>query len=175
MAKAGIRITVVVGLLAALGAPLPVAAQMNLHYDCRVTGTSHLDRRAKSHDPEVSDFTCRITGGLLDGFVATGTNIMEPQEGGSRLVGSIIVAQKAGSIVVYEVSEATRRLKTIKGGVLGWESTSVGTYKLATGSAAPLAGKSFSAVARSGGPGVFTIDVVVRMTGHSEAEIRRSH
>ena len=173
MAKAGIRIVVVV-LLAGLGTPLPVAAQMELHYDCRVTSTPHLDQLAESHDPEVIDFTCRITGGLLDGFVATGTNVMEHQEGGSRLVGSMIVAQKAGSIVVYEVSEATRRVKTIKGGVLGWESTSVGTYKLATGSAAPLEGKSFSAVARSGGPGVFTIDVVVRMNGRSAAEIRRN-
>jgi hypothetical protein len=173
MAKAGMRITAVVGLLAALSAPLPAAAQMKFHYDCRVTGRSHLDRIATRHEPEVSDFTCAIKGGLLDGFVATGTNIMDFREGAGRLVGSIIVAQKAGSIVVYEISEGSRHVRTMKDGVPRWEGNAFGMYKLATGAAAPLAGKSFNAVARSGEPGLFTIDVVVRMSGDSKVQIPR--
>lgn len=163
MAQIGIRIRVtLLSVLVALAASLPAAAQMKHHYDCHVTGKSdvdHLGREGQS--AELTHFMCDIKGGLLDGFVATGTNILEPQQGGARLVGSIVVAQKAGSTVVYEVSEGTRRFKTSKGRVVGWESTGKGSFRTATGSAAALAGKSFRSVVRSGGPGAFTIEVVV--------------
>jgi hypothetical protein len=163
MAKRGIRIPkALVGVVFALWGPLCAAAEMLYHYDCRVTGTGHIaGLGAKGQAAELSHFTCRITGGLLHGFVATGTNILDPHKGGGRLLGSIVVAQKAGSALVYEVSEGTRRAKTIKGRVVGWESTGAGVYKSATGSAAPLEGKSFNSVVRSRSPGLFTIDVVV--------------
>lgn len=163
MAKIGIRIRVaLLGVLVALAAPLPAAAQMQHHYDCRVTGTSEVDHLGREgQTAELTHFMCDITGGLLNGFVATGTNILEPRQGGARLVGSMVVAQKAGSTVVYEVSEGTRRFKKSKGRVVGWESTGKGTFKTATGTAAALAGRSFSSVVKSGDPGRFTIEVIV--------------
>jgi hypothetical protein len=163
MRQAAIRIRLTLScVLVALAAPVPASAEMKHHYDCRVTGTSAVDHLGRDgQTAELTHFTCHITGGLLNGFVATGTNVLEPQKGGARLVGSIVVAQKAGSTVVYEVSEGTRRFKKNKGRVVGWESTGKGTFKTATGAAAALAGRSFSSFVRSGGPGAFSIEVVV--------------
>jgi hypothetical protein len=162
MAQAGIRTRVTLCCaLTALAAPLP-AAEIKHHYACHVTGTSAVDHLGgEGQTAELTHFMCQITGGLLNGFVATGTNILEPRKGGARLVASIVVAQKAGSTVAYEVSEGTRRFKKSKGRVVGWESTGKGTFKSATGSAAALAGKSFTSVVKSGGPGAFTIEVLV--------------
>lgn len=158
--RGAIRTLVLAGALVALGAPLSSAAGTQYHSDCRVVDTTKLEHFGSQGQPaEMTHFTCRITGGMLDGFVVTGTNIWEPEkEGGRILVGSLAVAQKAGSTVVYEVNQGARKLQTSKGPSAGWESNSLGSYRLATGSAAPLAGKTFSSVARSTGPGTFTID-----------------
>ena len=159
MARACFRVSVALG--AALVAA-PVAAEMRFHYDCRVVHTEripYLGRQGQT--AELSHFKCRVSGGLLDGFVATGTNILEPHERGAQLVGSTVIAQKADSTLAYEVNDATRRLITNKGGVVRWESTGTGVYRRATGSAAPLAGKPFTALVRSAGPRAFTIDTVV--------------
>jgi hypothetical protein len=145
-------------MLAALAAPCAGAGELRHHYECRVTSTGLLPRLGASDQPlELSHFTCRVTGGLLEGFVATGTNILERLEGGGRLVGSIVVAQKGASTLVYEVSEGTRRSL----GRSAWESTGAGVYKSGSGVAAALVGRSFRAQARSRGPSAFTIDVVV--------------
>lgn len=161
MATGRIRIrTAFVGMLAALALALPCAAvaDMRYRYECRVTGTDQLPRLGSNDKPlEVSHFTCRISGGLLDGFVATGTNILERVAGGGRLVGSIVVAQKGSSTLVYEVSEGSRR----SNGLSGWESTGSGVYRSGTGAAAALVGRSFRSTARSHGPALFAIDVVV--------------
>jgi hypothetical protein len=150
---------VVVGL----GAPLSSAAGTQYHSDCRVVDTTTLEHFGyEGHNAEMTHFTCRITGGLLDGFVVTGTNIWELEEGGGRtLLGSLALAQKAGSAVVYEVKQGTKRIPTSKESST-WDSAGVGSFRLATGSAAPLEGKSFSSVARNTGPGTFTVDITVR-------------
>lgn len=159
MATGRIRVHMMfVGMLAALALPWAAAADMRYHYECRVTGTGQLPRLGPNDKPlEVSHFTCRISGGLLEGFVATGTNILERVAGGGRLVGSIVVAQKGSSTLVYEVSEGSRR----SNGRSGWESTGSGVYRSGTGAAAALVGRSFRSTARSHGPALFAIDVVV--------------
>jgi hypothetical protein len=147
------------GGLLALGVPLSTVAGTHYHSDCRVVETTKLEHFGNEGQPaEMTHFTCGITGGPLDGFAVTGTNIWEPGSGGGRtLLGSLAVAQKAGSIVVYEVNRGAKKVQTSQDPVR-WESTSLGSYKSATGSAAPLAGKTFSSVARYTGPGTFTID-----------------
>lgn len=147
-------------VLVALGAPRSTAAGARYHSDCRVVDTTKLAHFGNEGQPaEMTHFTCRITGGLLDGFVVTGTNIWEPDAGGGRtLLGSLAFARKAGSTVVYEVNQGARKVQTSTGSSVSWESTSLGSYRLATGLAATLAGKTFSSVARSTGPGTFTID-----------------
>ena len=163
MPSAVVRTAGLVGALVALAAPLPAGAEMKFRYDCRVTGTSLVDGLGREgQTAQLNHFTCRVKGGLLDGFTATGSNILEPRPGGGRLVASIVVAQKGESSLVYEVREGTRRLRMNNGEVVGWDSTGAGTYKSATGAAAPLVGKSFNSIVHSTGPDEFTIDVVVK-------------
>lgn len=152
----------VLALALAVAAPATLAGGATSHFMCRVTSTSRLDHLGREGQPaELSQFTCRVRGGLLDGFVATGTNIWEPAKTSAVLIGSIVVARKAEATVVYEVEQATRRLASADGRARGWEGAGRGTYKLATGSAAALAGKSFHSVARYERPGAFTIDATV--------------
>lgn len=148
------------GVLAALGMSPVAADEIKYRSDCQVIDTTRLEKFG--HDgqaAQLSHFTCRITGGPLDGSVVTGTNIWDMgDEGGGALLGSIAVAQKAGSSVMYEVHDVTRSLKFSNGRVVGWEATSWGLYKAASGSAAPLVGKTFSSVARFTSPKTFTIE-----------------
>jgi hypothetical protein len=149
-------------LALALAAPVALAGSVTSHFTCRVTNTSRLDHLGRDGQPaELSQFTCRVRGGLLDGFIATGTNIWEPGKSRAVLIGSIVVARKAQAAVVYEVQQATRTLTGAEGPAARWEGVGRGTYKLATGSAAALAGKSFRSVARDDGPGAFTIDATI--------------
>lgn len=146
---------------------LPVAADagcgedLRFHYDCRVVEVEAAPRLAPEGKPaEIMRFTCAVRGGLLDGFVATGTNIWDGQLRDGRLLGSMVVASKGDSMLVYEVQEVTRK-PVPRGNGERWEGGGSGVYKLATGVAAPLAGRSFHSVARSAGPGAFTLDIVV--------------
>lgn len=151
------------GFLVAVGAPPSTAADIRYHSDCRIVETGKLKQFGnQGQNAEITHFKCRITGGLLDGFAVTGTNIWEPdQRGGRTLLGSLAIGQKTGSTIVYEVHQGTRKRRTTRGRLVGWESTSLGSYRLATGSAASLAGKTFKSVARYSGPGTFTIDNTV--------------
>lgn len=149
-------------LAIALAASLAAAEGATSHFACRVTSTAPLWRLGRSgQDAELSQFTCRVSGGLLDGFVATGTNIWEPARGREVLLGSIVVLRKGDSAVVYEVQRATRKLVEKAHGGPRWEGAGHGTYKLATGSAAALAGKTFHTIARREGPDTFSIDATV--------------
>lgn len=152
-----------IGVIVAFGVSLSAAAEMKFRYDCRVTATSQIDGLGREGQAaQLSQFTCSINGGVLNGFTATGTNLLEPRQGGgARLVGAVVVAQKGDSSLAYEVKEGTRRARLKNGQVIGWDSTGSGTYKSATGTATPLAGKSFRSIVRSTGPDTFTIDVVV--------------
>lgn len=129
------------------------------HFTCHVTGTELVERLAPDGGPaELSRFTCQVRGGLLDGFVASGTNIWSGGQQRGLLLGSLVVARKGNSAVVYEVRQVTRERPGPAG---GWQGRGIGVYKLASGAAAPLAGKTFHSVARSAGAGAFTIETVV--------------
>lgn len=160
----GVRWAALLTMALALGVSSSVCAEMKFRYECRITARSQMPRSGdrSRQAAEVSQFTCHVRGGLLDGFVAEGTNILEPRPGGGKLVGSIVVARKGRSSLAYEVSEGTRRYIANTGRRVGWESTGAGTYKSGSGIARRLVGKSFSSVARSSGPRAFTIDIVVR-------------
>lgn len=149
-----------VGALAALCTSPVAADEIKYRSDCQVTDTTRLEKLGRDgRAAHLSHFTCHITGGPLDGSVVTGTNIWDMgDEGGGALLGSIAVAQKTGSSVMYEVHDVTRSLKFSNGRAVGWEATSWGIYKAASGSAAPLAGKTFSSVARFTSPRTFTIE-----------------
>jgi hypothetical protein len=162
---AGRRIGNAVALACALGAsvaPLATVAQTRYHSDCRVIGEMNLEHFGREGQPaELSHFTCRISGGPLDGFVVNGTNIWELRGGQGSLIGSMAIAQKASSILVYEIQDVVRKQQTDQGRVIGRQGASHGIFKAGTGSAVSLVGKTFSSVARRTAPGRFSIDSVV--------------
>lgn len=131
-------------------------------FDCRVTDTESLARLGSDGGPaELTHFSCRVRGGLLDGFLATGTNIWNGQQRDGRLLGSLVVARRDASVVVYEVTQVTRAAKPPGADAGSWEGRGTGVYKLGTGDAVALAGRTFRSVARSAGPGAFTIETTV--------------
>ena len=157
-----IRAVAPIALAALTAMPALAAANARSHFDCRVTSSTRLEHLGREGQPaELSEFICRVTGGLLDGFVATGTNIWEYGKDHDELIGSIVIVRKADSAVVYEVQHATRRMPPPQRRGAPREGTGYGLFKMATGSAAALAGKSFRSVARAGAAGTFTVDTVV--------------
>lgn len=98
----------------------------------------------------------------MDGASITGTNIWDlSDETSGVLLGSLAVAQRPGMSVMYEVYAGTRTLQTRDGKPAGWEASSWGIYKAALGSAAHLAGKTFTSVVRYSGPRTFTVENII--------------
>lgn len=152
--------------LPALAAAAALASEPASRFDCRVTGTELLPGLASAGGvAELTRFSCRVRGGLLDGFEATGTNIWDGEQRHGLLLGSLVVAHKEGSVVVYEVTRVTRAARPRGAGAgagpVGWEGRGTGIYRLATGPAVALAGRTFHSIARSAGPGAFTLETVV--------------
>lgn len=145
-----------------LAAGAAFASDGTSRFNCQVTDTESLARLGSDGGPaQLTRFTCRVRGGLLDGFVATGTNIWDGQQRDGALLGSLVVARKDGSVVVYEITRVTRAAKPPGADAGSWEGQGTGVYKLGTGVAVALAGRTFRSVARSAGPGAFTIETVV--------------
>lgn len=111
------------------------------------------------HNLSVSQYTCRIEGGPLDGSVMTGSSSWEwdgPNGIGRAGAG---VYRKAGTVVVYDHSDAQITLNMVDGKPAGFVSTGHGHYTMGTGSAAALQGRAYSFVARSSGFNQFVLEV----------------
>ena len=65
---------------------------------------------------------------------------------------------QAGRHCVWVRTEGKLALTMVEGKVTGWTASGRGTYPIATGSAASLAGKSFTWTIKSAGPGQFTME-----------------
>ncbi len=96
-----------VGFLAALAlwaAPSVASAEVKYRSECQVIDTTRLENFGHDGRPaQLSHFTCHITGGPLHGSFVTGTNIWDLSDGaGGTLLGSIAIAQRAGSSFVIE-------------------------------------------------------------------------
>jgi hypothetical protein len=147
----------------ALAASSVARAEVTYHSDCQVVDTTRLANFGHDGSPaQLSHFTCHIIGGPLHGSFVTGTNIWDMSNGtGGVLLGSIAIAQRAGSNVLYEVHDGTRHQQTREGKVAGWGASSWGVYTSATGAAAALKGKTFTSVVHSTGPRTFTVENVI--------------
>ena len=157
------RIGVLVVSSIALAAPSVAIAEVKYRSDCQVVDTTRLENFGHDGRPaQLSHFTCNITGGPMHGSFVTGTNIWDMSNGaGGMLLGSIAIAQCAGANVMYEVHDVTRHPQTREGKVVGWEASSWGVYKSATGTAAALAGKTFKSVVHYTGDRTFTIENII--------------
>jgi hypothetical protein len=94
---------------------------------------------------------------MKDGIL-TGTYIWEWDGPNATLVSEHGVIRKPGATLVYVESHGKLALTMADGKVTGWTASARGTNVLATGSAASIAGKSYTTTAKPSGPGQFTFE-----------------
>lgn len=115
----------------------------------------------EGHGLQVSAATCAVTGGLLDGTMATHHAIYEHDKGTARLHSADDVYRKPGTRAVTRLTSGTVEMVMKDGKFAGWTASGKGLYTMATGTAAPLAGKSFTYTARATGPLSYVVESVL--------------
>jgi hypothetical protein len=130
---------------------------------CQNTDPSPLEPLGdwEGHALSVASYTCRVEGGPLDGGDLTGTIIYEWDKTNAVGLSANGVGRKAGAALVYQLGEFKNALTLVDGKVTGFLGSGQGTFKLATGSAASLVGKTFSYVVRPAASSQFTLEVKV--------------
>jgi hypothetical protein len=112
----------------------------------------------EGHSISVEAYSCRLDSGPLAGGVLTGTVIWEWEKTNATMLSNGGVIRKPGSTATF-VTDGKLALTLADGKVTGGVVTGHGTYSVAAGGAASLAGKSFSYTSTLTGPGEFTIVV----------------
>jgi hypothetical protein len=97
----------------------------------------------------------------MDGAVYTGSSVWEWDKTTAELRAGSGIYRKPGALLAYGRDEGKLALTLADGKVTGWTVTRRGAYNVATGGAAALAGKKWTAVAHSTGANQFTADVTV--------------
>jgi hypothetical protein len=154
---------VVAVFLGAMGATSFAQTPLAYKFLCHSIGTGPQEPLGdrEGHNLSVSSYSCRVEGGPLDGGVVTGNAIYEWDKTNAMGLSGNGVGRKAGAMLVFQLGEFKNALTLADGKVTGFLATGQGTYKLATGAAAPLAGKTFSYTSRPNGWGQFVIDIKV--------------
>jgi hypothetical protein len=116
----------------------------------------------EGHSILIGPYSCRIDSGPMSGGVLTGTAIWEWDGPNAVLLTASGVERKPDATAVYVEREGKLALTMADGKVTGWAALGRGTYSVATGSAASLAGKSYTFAAKpTGAAGQFTVEVKV--------------
>lgn len=113
----------------------------------------------EGHAVSVGQVSCRVEGGLTDGGIFTGSTIAEWDKGSAVVLSASGITRKPGAVVASQTTEGKQALVMTEGKVTGMTGSGRGRYTLATGSAASLAGKTFSYTFSTTGPGQFLVEV----------------
>jgi hypothetical protein len=148
----------------ALAAVVPgaIAEENTSTWTCQIVGSGAREPLGdrEGHAISVSDYSCYIESGPFAGGDVTGTNVWEWDKTNAVLVTGQSISRKAGSVAVYEGSEGKVALTMADGKVTGSTGSGRGTYRLVTGSAAALTGKSVTWTSKSE-PGRIKVEVKV--------------
>ncbi len=115
----------------------------------------------EGHGLQVSAATCAVTGGVLDGTVETHHAIYEHDKGAASQHAADSVFRKPGARAVARMTSGTLEIVMKDGKPAGWTASGKGVWAMATGTAAPLAGKTFTYAARSTGPLSYVLESVL--------------
>jgi hypothetical protein len=139
-------------------APSAVAQEITETDTCQAVGGGAPEPLGdrEGHTISVDAYSCRVDSGPLSGGVLTGSGIWEWNGSNSVWIAGYGVVRKPSATVVYQQTEGKLTLTTADGKVTGWTFSGKGHWLMATGSAASLAGKSYTVTAKSTGPGQFT-------------------
>lgn len=114
------------------------------------------------HSIAISEFTCIVEGGPLDGGVMSGTQIYEWDGANGVGKAGFGVLRGRGGHIVYVNTEMKNTLTITDGKVTGFVATGRGHYPVAAGVAASYLGKTYSYVAKPGpGPGRFVLETTI--------------
>jgi hypothetical protein len=136
-------------------APGAVAQEIHFKQTCHGVGGSNAESLGdrEGHSIEVSQLSCLIEGGPMSGGVVTGGDIVEWDKTTGTVVSGDGVIRKPGGFVAYQEAAGRIVLTVTDGKVTGWGGSGKLRWVIATGSAAPLAGKEFNWTIKSGGAG----------------------
>jgi hypothetical protein len=147
----------------AAAAPSAVAQENTFTLTCQDVGGGAPEPLGdrEGHSILANDYSCRADSGLLSGGVWTGRAIWEFDRTTAVLISNTGVVRKPGATVVYQDTAAKLALTMTDGKVTGFASSGRGSYLMAIGSAASLAGKSYTWTEKSSGAGQFTVELKV--------------
>lgn len=109
----------------------------------------------EGHGIVVVTAACRVKSGPLDGGVLTAQYIWEADKTNGTMIFGGGVVRKAGATVVYQYTEGKWAVTMAEGKVTGITSSGKGRWPVASGSAASLAGKTFTWTSKTTGAGQY--------------------
>jgi hypothetical protein len=142
-------------------AAIPAAAQgENWSAQCQNYGSSTSEPYGDQpgHNLIISQYSCRVTGGVMDGGITTGVSYWDATGGKWRLLSGNGAARKAGAFTVFEQIEGNLELVMRDGKPAGWTANGRARYKSAAGTAADQNGRTFRWQAKATGFNMFTIE-----------------
>jgi hypothetical protein len=142
-----------------LGAPNAVAQEAS-SWDCQNVGNPQPEPIGdrEGHSIYVGSFSCRISGGDLDGGVATGSDVWEADGPKATRLSTQGVIRKPGAMVVWSGGTGTNTFTITDGKITGWAASGTGKAILATGAWAPLSGKTDKWTSKPTGAAQFAVD-----------------
>jgi hypothetical protein len=142
----GSRLLSLAALLAMAMLPTSGVPQSKVAFTstCQSYGTPSWDPiDAPDHGLSVTQMSCTVAGGAMDGANVTGTMVQEYNKGKGVGISGIQVFRKADGMAVWQANnEAITVLFAPDGRPNGFRLTANGVFKWATGSLACLAGES---------------------------------
>jgi hypothetical protein len=136
-------------------APAAMAQEIS-KFSCQAVGANGApeplgDR--EGHGITVTTESCRNVGGAMDGSLTTGQSIWEWDGTNAKMLLESGVVRKPGALATYEITEGKLALTMTDGKVTGFTASGKGRWPTASGTAASLAGKSWTYKAKSTGAG----------------------
>jgi hypothetical protein len=142
-------------------APSVVAEELSFKQICQEVGGAGEPQPAgdrEGHFISVDHYSCRMEGGPMDGAVVTGGDVTDWDKSTGTLVLGEAVVRKPGGFAAYQDAAGTVVLTIADGKVTGATGAGKVHWVVATGSAAPLAGKTFSYTFKTTGAGQWEAD-----------------
>ena len=112
----------------------------------------------EGHGISITQVSCHVDSGPMKDGILTGTDIWEWDGPNATLISSSGIIRKPGATLVFLETQGKLTLTMADGKVTGWAATAKGTNAVATGSAASMAGKSYTVTSKPTGPGQFTFE-----------------
>jgi hypothetical protein len=141
-------------------APGAVAQDTSFKQICQEVGGSAPEPVGdrEGHSISIDQYSCRMDSGPMSGGVLTGSDILDWDKTNAVLVMGNAVVRKPGGFAAYQDTEGKIALTITDGKVTGFTGSGKIRWIIAAGSAAPLAGKTFSWTLKSTGAGQWEAD-----------------